>query len=151
MRTRRSKPAAPSAEDVELLRLLFRAQHAVAQALEPRLEKVGLSATKLLVLERLALAKVPLSLGQLAVFASCAKSNITQMIDRLEDDGLVTRKPDPEDRRAVLAVLTPKGQARCEEGLALQREFAAETFAALGPEGRAELRARLALLLKRLT
>lgn len=133
------------------MRLVFRTSHGLLQVLEDRLEKVGLSATKLVVLERLAMSKTPTSLGVLAVHAACAKSNITQMIDRLEVEGLVARKADPEDRRSVLAALTQKGHARCEEALAIQREVAISVFTELSPEGRTELRTRLELLLRQIT
>jgi DNA-binding MarR family transcriptional regulator len=36
-------------------------------------------------------------------------SGITRAVMRLEERGLVRREPDPEDGRAALAVLTPKG------------------------------------------
>ncbi len=36
--------------------------------------------------------------------------NITMVIDNLEKSGLVNRKPDPSDRRAVLIHLTKKGR-----------------------------------------
>jgi MarR family transcriptional regulator, 2-MHQ and catechol-resistance regulon repressor len=36
--------------------------------------------------------------------------NITMVIDNLEKNGLVTRKKDPDDRRAVLIHLTDKGK-----------------------------------------
>lgn len=38
-------------------------------------------------------------------------SGITRAVIRLEERGLVRRAPDPEDRRASFAVLTPKGLA----------------------------------------
>lgn len=37
-------------------------------------------------------------------------TSVTSTIDRLERDGLVTRSPHPEDRRATLATLTKDGQ-----------------------------------------
>jgi DNA-binding MarR family transcriptional regulator len=36
---------------------------------------------------------------------------MTNRIDRLEEAGLVTRRPDPDDRRGTLVRLTPKGKA----------------------------------------
>jgi DNA-binding MarR family transcriptional regulator len=38
------------------------------------------------------------------------KGNVCGVLDRLEERGLVTRRPDPEDRRANLVVLTPAGR-----------------------------------------
>jgi DNA-binding MarR family transcriptional regulator len=36
---------------------------------------------------------------------------VTRMVDRLSDKGLVTRAPDPEDRRRHLLALTPEARA----------------------------------------
>jgi DNA-binding MarR family transcriptional regulator len=35
---------------------------------------------------------------------------MTNRIDRLEENGLVSRAPDPHDRRGILVALTPKGR-----------------------------------------
>lgn len=40
------------------------------------------------------------------------RSNITSLIDRMEHGGLVTRVPDPDDRRSKVVKLTPKGRQR---------------------------------------
>jgi DNA-binding MarR family transcriptional regulator len=37
-------------------------------------------------------------------------ATVTNIIDRLEDDGLVRRVPHPSDARTTLAVITPRGQ-----------------------------------------
>src|SRR3954470_16981310 len=74
--------------------------------LESRLSDVGLSLAKLSALHHLSEAGESLPLGQLAERLSCVKSNVTQLIDRLEADGLVSRTSDPNDRRSRLAVLT---------------------------------------------
>jgi DNA-binding MarR family transcriptional regulator len=38
-------------------------------------------------------------------------SSITGLLDRLEKQGLVKRRPDPKDRRGILIFLTPEGIA----------------------------------------
>jgi DNA-binding MarR family transcriptional regulator len=48
-------------------------------------------------------------LSDLAERLSCVRSNITQLVDRLEADGLVRRVDDPADRRSVRAELTRLG------------------------------------------
>lgn len=40
---------------------------------------------------------------------------MSEYINRLEDDGYVTREVDPSDKRATLITLTEKGQARAAE------------------------------------
>jgi DNA-binding MarR family transcriptional regulator len=42
-------------------------------------------------------------------------TSVTNAVDRLEDAGLVTRRAHPEDRRAMLVALTPRGRDLAEE------------------------------------
>ncbi len=48
--------------------------------------------------------------------SACVRSNITQLMDRLEADGLVRRVEDPQDRRSVRAALTRLGTERQAAG-----------------------------------
>lgn len=111
----------PKAEPVEFLSLLHAAS-AAQGAVEAKLNAIGLSFPKLLALKALSDAGESLPLGQLADRLSCVKSNITQLVDRLESDGLVRREPDPHDRRTRLAVLTLTGRKACDEGTRVQQE-----------------------------
>src|SRR5439155_4246667 len=92
-----------------------------AQVVETRLEAalgaVGLSLAKAGVLRYLAEAREPLPLSELAKHQKCVRSNITQLVDRLERDGLVRRRADPDDRRGVLAELTPAGEQAHGKGM----------------------------------
>src|SRR5262245_18283359 len=81
----------------------------------------GLSTAKLGALLVLAEAAEPVPLGQLAERLACVKSNITQLVDRLEADGLVRRLPDVQDRRSKRAAITPEGRRRTEAGLKARR------------------------------
>jgi DNA-binding MarR family transcriptional regulator len=67
-----------------------------------------LSFTTLSVLHTLA-RRSPLRLGELTATEQVTQSAITQMVTRLENDGLVERRPDPHDGRAVLVHITPAG------------------------------------------
>ena len=119
-----------------LLGLLHAASTAQAHV-ESRLAAIGLSLAKLAALRELAAAGESLPLGQLAARLSCVKSNITQLVDRLEADGLVARKPDPHDRRARLAELTAAGRRAAREGMRIHEEAERELFGALtGDESR---------------
>ncbi|MBI2502868.1 MAG: MarR family transcriptional regulator [Candidatus Latescibacteria bacterium] len=88
----------------------------VEARLEAALADTGLSLAKFAVLEQLMKAGEPLLLTRLSERLSCCKSNITQLIDRLEADSLVQRVDAPEDRRSVLAALTAEGRRRYEIG-----------------------------------
>ncbi|MET0740296.1 MAG: MarR family transcriptional regulator [Candidatus Nanopelagicales bacterium] len=65
-----------------------------------------------------------LSPGQLLMVTLVTSGTMTNRIDRLESKGLVTRRPDPSDRRGVLVALTAQGRQRVDESLAdlLDRE-----------------------------
>ena len=103
---------------------LFTLLHAAGTAqdhVEAKLAEVGLSVAKLAALSALSAAGESLPLSQLAERLSCVRSNITQLVDRLEADGLVTRAAGPHDRRSRLAVMTPAGRAACETGTHIQQ------------------------------
>ena len=93
---------------------------AVARALEARLEAamadVGLSMAKFGVLRTLAAAGEPLTLTELASCQQCVRSNITQLVDRLESDGFVKRVDDSSDRRSIRAELTMLGREKQAAG-----------------------------------
>jgi DNA-binding MarR family transcriptional regulator len=135
----------PRTRRAGLFSLLHTAGAAQAHV-ESKLDALGLSLPKLAALNALAGAGESLPLGQLAERLSCVKSNITQLVDRLEADGLVSRAPDPRDRRARLAVMTAAGRKACEQGLRIQRQTERELFGALTAE---EAR-QLASLMKKL-
>jgi DNA-binding MarR family transcriptional regulator len=95
---------------------LMHAGSAVEKRLEEALEQVGLSLAKYGALTHLVQASEPLSLSDCAARMTCVRSNITQLVDRLEADGLVRRVDDPTDRRGVRAAVTPLGQQRQAAG-----------------------------------
>ena len=97
---------------------LLDAAHALEARLEHQLAAVGLSMSKLGVLTQLVEAGVPLPLSALATRLCCVRSNITQLVDRLEADGLVRRVDDAVDRRSVLAQVTELGAQRQRAGAA---------------------------------
>ena len=95
---------------------IMHAAQVIADQLEGALDKVGLSMAKHSALTKLAEAGEPLTLSELAARLSCVRSNITQLVDRLEADGLVRRVDDPADRRSVRAELTVLGQEKQAAG-----------------------------------
>jgi DNA-binding MarR family transcriptional regulator len=99
--------------------------------IESRLSIVGLSVPRLAALQRLVDAGGSLPLGQLADRLACVKSNVTQLVDRLEAEGLVTRSPDPEDKRSRLAIITDTGRQIHEDGARIQKQVEEELFATL--------------------
>ncbi|MFC4015784.1 MarR family winged helix-turn-helix transcriptional regulator [Nonomuraea purpurea] len=51
----------------------------------------------------------PMTMRELAVRMSCEPSNATFIVDKLEQGGLIERRPHRTDRRAKQLVLTPAG------------------------------------------
>ncbi len=85
----------------------------IHEHLRRQVEDHGLTLTEFGVLEAL-LHKGPLSHGDIANRVLLASSSITYVIDKLEDRGLLRRRPSEEDRREKLAELTPKGRTKIE-------------------------------------
>ena len=112
---------------------VMHAAHIIEDRIELALGKAGLSIAKHGALTELAKAGEPLPLSQLAERLSCVRSNMTQLIDRLETDGLVNRLPDPDDRRSVKAELTDLGMEKQRAGdkavKRVQSEFASSLTA----------------------
>lgn len=78
-------------------------------------------------------------LSALADHLRIAPRSATEVVDDLQTRGLVERRPDPADRRAILVALTAAGTAT---GEAIRRARAAEgerLFAELSPADRADL------------
>ncbi len=119
--------------------LLLGAVHEIEARLEGALAEVGLSLAKLGVLSKLVEVDEPLALGCLAERCSCVRSNMTQLVDRLEADRLVARVGDPADRRSVRAVLTDEGRRQQARGARALAEQERRLFAALGEAERTAL------------
>ncbi len=105
-----------------LVRTLLGAAHRLEGKVEGALAASGLSLTKLGILHHLVQAGESVQLSRLADRISCVKSNITQLVDRLESDGLVKRVSDPEDRRSIRAEITSAGNHRYREGARILEE-----------------------------
>ena len=120
-------------DDGLILAVVRSARH-IQERLEVVLESVSLTPAKYQALDALVRAGTPMALSELAGSLRCVRSNITQLADRLELDGLVKRVDDASDRRAIRAVVTPLGVERHEAGsaalFALQQELASSTTSA---------------------
>jgi DNA-binding MarR family transcriptional regulator len=132
--------------DRELMFSIINTGRAVEQSLEDALVPVGLSLAKFGALTHLVEAGEPLSLSECAKKMTCVRSNITQLMDRLEADGLVRRVADPQDRRAVRAAVTPLGIKRQAAGAKEVAKVQGELFKTLGIVDQATLSRALSVL-----
>jgi DNA-binding MarR family transcriptional regulator len=138
-------PAAPAASD-DTVFMLMHAAGAVEKRLEDALAGVGLSLAKFGALTFLVRAGEPLSLSECAAKMTCVRSNITQLVDRLEADGLVRRVDNPADRRGVMAAATALGIARQAAGAKLVDEVKAQFAKTLAGIDKVELSRALAAI-----
>lgn len=108
---------------------LFGVAHALQERVDTVLETVGLSMAKYMTLDFLIRAGGSMSLSSLAESRRCVRSNITQLVDRLEVDGFVERVLAPGDRRAIIARVTAVGTDRFRAGTEAIRRIEREAMA----------------------
>jgi DNA-binding MarR family transcriptional regulator len=81
----------------------------------------------------------PLRLNELSDRLRIAARSTTEVVDALQDRGLVERRPDPQDRRATLVAPTDEG-TRIGEAIRASNDAEAEAyFSILSETERAEL------------
>jgi len=108
--------------------------------------RAGISATDLDALEYLE-ADGPLTQRELGHRLRLTSGAVTMLVDRLQEAGLVRRRPHPSDRRSVLIELAPAAVAAVPEGLERYHRAVASLARKVRPEHRqavAEFLARAA-------
>jgi DNA-binding MarR family transcriptional regulator len=120
-----TQEALDPSDSSRVMSVVIRLAEVLEKRLEESLETVDLSVAKYSAIKHLALAGEPLALSELASRMICVRSNITQLMGRLEADGLVQREEDPHDRRCVRATLTPLGRERQAVGAERVRQVQA--------------------------
>ena len=138
--------------DVEPLQVLSRisrlARH-LDRARRAAFESRGLQAWEFDVLSALRRQGAPyqLSPGALLHATLVTSGTMTNRIDRLAAAGLVSRHPDPLDKRGVLVALTDSGRTAVDAALADLLRKERELLTGLGAPQRRELAALLRILL----
>jgi DNA-binding MarR family transcriptional regulator len=107
----------------------------------------GVSCRDLEVLGALRRSGCGLPAGQLARAAMLTSGGMTGQADRLANAGLIVRRPDPDDRRAVLVSLTPEGKGVAENALQAYLQASEEALAVLSETERVTLAELLRKLL----
>lgn len=67
------------------------------------------------------------------------KGNVCGLMDRMMEQELVERRADPQDRRAYMLHLTPKGKRLIENVLPAHSQLVAAQFCPLAPEKQKQL------------
>jgi len=80
-----------------------------------------------------------LTMAEVSARMMVTNGNVTGLAARLEAEGLIARRPDPTDRRAVRLRLTAAGRRAFAAQSAAHAQWVREIFAGLSPTERAAL------------
>lgn len=86
--------------------------------------------------------------GFIAERSRMAPPNVTTVLDRLSDRGLLYRAPDPDDGRATIVLLTEEGKRLVRAVAAANNERLGAALALLEEDDLAELRSGLEALVR---
>lgn len=137
----------PTAEDLNLrlVDAFASFEHAYARWMESPLQNTGLTYARIRllgVLDRMG----PQIMSALSDELMVSPRNVTVLVDALEANGLVRRRPHATDRRAILVELTPQGVETCAAMYRQHTEAVAELFADLSEADQRDLLRLLNLL-----
>ena len=93
-------------------------------------------------------ADEPLRVSKVAANLGIRVPSATEQLIKLEQAGLVIRRADPTDSRAVLVHLTDKGRAAWEDASSRRNELVADLLAQLDDDETAALAAALPVIEK---
>ncbi len=94
-------------------------------------KKAGLSTIKFTVLKILAANGGTMIPSQIAQLTIRERHNITTLVDRLEQDGLVRTKHDDKDRRFINITLTNKGKKVLIQATPVAREIVDQVMSSI--------------------
>ncbi|WP_243858187.1 MarR family winged helix-turn-helix transcriptional regulator [Mycobacterium sp. DL440] len=101
-------------------------------------DRKGLSASATLVMVRLN-REGPMRVTALAEAEGASQSGMTQLVQRLEQQGLLERCSDPDDGRACLVKVSEGGRRLWEERAVLRKQRITELLAGLPDDDQAAL------------
>jgi len=129
----------PYENPAQLADLLQGLTRRLRRAQAQRLVPLGLTPGQERALRVVARSTEPLRMTELADRLGIVPRSVTTVIDALEEAGLVSREPDPRNRRAILLQLTARGAGVRDELRDARRQAADELFAPLSEQDRKSL------------
>jgi len=104
---------------------IMRAQQVLMARLNDLLRPAGLTFPRYEALMLLSFTRTgALPLGKIGERLQVHRTSVTNIVDKLEADGLVRRVPHAEDRRATLAEITPAGRETAQRATAALNDAA---------------------------
>jgi DNA-binding MarR family transcriptional regulator len=148
---RRERPDL-NVEPLGLFGRLFRVVHLADVALRKELGRHDLQPGWFDLLAALRRAGAPYELKPTELMRATLLSSggMTKRLDRLEEAGLIERRPDPADRRGTLVRLTPRGEAVIDRAVETHVANEERLLGALAPTDRRALDDLLRTLLSAL-
>jgi MarR family transcriptional regulator for hemolysin len=110
-----------------------------------RARQFGISRAQWVVLMRLDRSE-GLKQSELAEILDLQPISLTRLLDRLADNGLIERRPDPNDRRANQLYLTPAARPLLEQLVELGRDLMDDVLAGLNAKAHERLLSDLQLM-----
>ncbi|OLR89876.1 MarR family winged helix-turn-helix transcriptional regulator [Actinokineospora bangkokensis] len=138
----------PEASDGELTSRLRLAVVRLNRRLRAQRAGQGLSLTQLSALSCLHKCG-PMSPGELAAAEGVQPPSMTRVIAALEEQGHVSRRPNPDDGRQAIVALTGSGLARIREDICAREAWLDRRLAELDP-GERDVLARAAEIIDRM-
>ncbi len=129
--------------------LLHQLARDVTMTLDRRLAPLGLTAQQAALLHNASASGA--SPGQLRDAVGTDTAGMTRLLDRLEAKGLLTRRPNPADRRSVLVEPTEAGLALVPRLVPLFSEVAGQLFAGFSDDETASFTSFLRRMSENLT
>ncbi|MCR4523893.1 MULTISPECIES: MarR family winged helix-turn-helix transcriptional regulator [Bosea] len=134
-----AKAVQPAATEPDRVWFRFMRLHQrMLMQMTARIRTLGLSIPQFDLLSTLT-EQEGISQSELAEKLYVTKGNVSGLVDRLVQAGLVERRAIAGDRRSYAMHLTPEGRRLAEAGIAAQRDFVASTLGKLKPDDLAEL------------
>lgn len=130
-----SAPDEQSNRSMRVLIRLLRCTQAVKNRFRVRLdEEFGTTLAKWDMVATLARRTNGMTMSKLSEALMVSNGNVTQLVNRLIDDGLVTKKVDAEDRRFATVRLTRKGRQLFDSVAAANMRWADQMFEQVSEE-----------------
>jgi DNA-binding MarR family transcriptional regulator len=90
------------------------------------------------------------SVSDLAEFLGVSDAAVSQMVDKLVDQGLILRLEDPQDRRGKLLSLSPEGNTVVQESIKARHAWVSDLAKLFTPEQEMQVQPALLLLIEKI-